>query len=68
MKRYGPSRRRAQNASAALKIFVRHPKKTFATLSAPNGHGPMSDMSLLSGEERKSNFGAVRSHPYLMLQ
>ena len=33
MKRYGPSRRRAQNASAVLKIFVRHPKKTFATLS-----------------------------------
>src|SRR3979411_1329714 len=36
MKRYGPSRRRAQNASAALKIFVRHPKKTFATISASN--------------------------------
>ena len=33
MKRYGPSRRRAQNASAALRIFVRHPKKTFATIS-----------------------------------
>src|SRR5258705_4002429 len=25
------------------------------------GHGPMSDLSPLSGEERKSNFGAVRS-------
>jgi hypothetical protein len=34
MKRYGPPRRRAQNASAALRIFVRHPKKTFATISA----------------------------------
>src|SRR5258706_16475146 len=28
---------------------------------APNGHGPMSDLSPLSGEERKSNFGAARS-------
>ena len=28
---------------------------------ARNGHGPMSDLSSLSGEERKSNFGAVRS-------
>jgi len=28
---------------------------------ARNGHGPMSDLSPLSGEERKSNFGAVRS-------
>jgi hypothetical protein len=34
MKRLSPSRRRAQNASVALKIFVRHPKKTFATISA----------------------------------
>src|SRR5258705_13768278 len=30
-------------------------------LMARNGHGPMSDLSPLSGEERKSNFGAVRS-------
>jgi hypothetical protein len=29
-----PSGRRAQNASAALRISVRHPKKTFATKSA----------------------------------
>jgi hypothetical protein len=28
---------------------------------ARTGHGPMSDLSPLSGEERKSNFGAVRS-------
>jgi hypothetical protein len=34
MKRYGPSHRRAQNASAPLRIFVRNPKKTFATISA----------------------------------
>jgi len=30
-KRYGPSRRHVQHAPAPLKIFVRHPKKTFAT-------------------------------------
>ena len=30
-------------------------------LLARNGHGAMSDLSPLSGEERKSNFGAVRS-------
>jgi hypothetical protein len=39
MKRYGPSRRRAQSASAALRIFVRHPKKTFSTISAKSGSG-----------------------------
>ena len=38
MKRYGPSRRRALAASAALKIFVRHPKTTFSTLSVRRGH------------------------------
>ena len=26
-----------------------------------HGHGPMSDLSPLSGVKRKSNFGAVRS-------
>src|SRR6266403_5536375 len=30
-------------------------------LMARNGHGPMSDLSPLSGVKRKSNFGAVRS-------
>jgi hypothetical protein len=30
-------------------------------LLARSGHGPMSDLSPLSGDERKSNFGAVRS-------
>jgi hypothetical protein len=42
MKRYGPSRRIAENASAALRIFVRHPKKTFATKSANSRHLPIS--------------------------
>jgi hypothetical protein len=33
-RRCGPSYRRARNASAVLKNFGRHPKKTFATISA----------------------------------
>src|ERR1700674_5705500 len=33
----GPSRRRGKNASAALRIFVRHRKKIFATISAQSG-------------------------------
>jgi hypothetical protein len=52
MKRYGPSRRRAQNASVALKIFVRDPKKTFATISALSGHADLSVGCLLSGVDR----------------
>jgi hypothetical protein len=40
VKRCGPSRRRLRSASAALKNFVRQPKKTFATLSAQSGHLP----------------------------
>jgi hypothetical protein len=52
--RYGPSRRRAQNASAALKNFVCHPKKTFSTLSAPNGHRKISPSTCsLRGRPRK---------------
>src|SRR5437763_12175567 len=34
---------------------------TSATKSARNGHGAMSDLSPLSGEERKSKFGIARS-------
>jgi hypothetical protein len=30
-------------------------------LLARNGHGPMSDLSPLSGVKQKSNFGAVKS-------
>src|ERR1700730_9057044 len=36
--RCGPSRCRARNASAVLKIFTVQPEKTFATLSAQSGH------------------------------
>src|SRR5712675_3559427 len=35
--RCGPSHRRAWNASAALKNFVRQPKRTFSTVSVKNG-------------------------------
>jgi hypothetical protein len=48
MKRYGPSRRRAEDASAALTIFVRHPKKTFATISAKSGHSPKKQVARIS--------------------
>src|SRR6476646_3455662 len=37
VKRCGPSRRRARSVSAVFKIFVLHPKKTFATISANSG-------------------------------
>jgi hypothetical protein len=45
MKRYGPPRRRTQDASAVLRIFVRHPKKTFATISALFGSAVMSGLN-----------------------
>src|SRR5258706_13555733 len=61
MKRCGPSCRHTRNASAVFKIFVLHPKKTFATISALFGHGAMSDLSPLSGVKRKLDFGAVRA-------
>src|SRR5450631_2832203 len=42
VKRYVPSHREAQDASAALKISVQHPKNTFATKSANKRHGGYS--------------------------
>src|SRR5882757_6949713 len=39
VKRYGPSRREARDASAPLRISVHHPKNTFATKSAKRRHG-----------------------------
>jgi hypothetical protein len=38
MKGCGPSCRHTRNASAVFKIFVLHPKKTFATISARLRH------------------------------
>jgi hypothetical protein len=47
--------RRAQNAPVALRIFVRRPKKTFATKSARTGPtGPVCRCPLI-GVERKSS-------------
>src|ERR1700680_3900982 len=46
-KRCGPSHREVRDASAALKISVHHPKNTFATKSARNGQGAMSELSRL---------------------
>ena len=37
-KRCDPSRRRVKSASAVFRIFVRHPQKTFSTLSAKSRH------------------------------
>ena len=36
-------------------------RRAACPILARTGHGLMSDLSPLSGEERKSNFGAVRS-------
>jgi hypothetical protein len=54
IERCGPSCRRARSASAVFKIFVLHPKKTFATISALSGHGAMSDLSPLFAPKRTS--------------
>src|SRR5947199_232361 len=41
MRRYGPSRRRAEDASAALRIFVRYPKKYFCNkIGQHRAHAP----------------------------
>ena len=45
MKGCGPSCRHTRNASAVFKIFVLHPKKTLATISARFGSAVMSDLS-----------------------
>ena len=54
MKRCGPSCRHTRNASAVFKIFVLHPKKTFATISARNGHANHVARRPLSGAKRKT--------------
>jgi hypothetical protein len=61
VKRYGPSRREARDASAALKISVHHPKNTFATKSARNRHATVVGARLLLGEQRTWLGRALRS-------
>ena len=59
MKRYGPSRCRAQSASAAPRIFVRHPKKTFATISTLSG--PRRCAFLRLANDPRSAYGLKRT-------
>ena len=51
--RHGPSHRQAQSASAALRIFVRHLKKTFATISATSGLMHRSKLRLIRSPRRR---------------
>jgi hypothetical protein len=44
--RYRRRRRHVQPASASLNIFVRHPKKTLATLSAKSGSGSLCQIGI----------------------
>ena len=59
--RFGPSRRRAWNASAVLKTLVRRPKRTFSTLSAQNRHVVAVAACRLLGDERTSIRHRLRS-------
>ena len=52
MKECGLSRRRARTASEVLGNFVRHAKKTFATISARTGHAVVAGQCLLLGVDR----------------
>ena len=56
----GGTTRHRQTKGAATDMFYLMPPRHISTLHF-FGHGPMSDLSPLLGEERKSNFGAVRS-------
>src|SRR6266480_17599 len=63
VKRCGPSHRRARNAPAVLKNFVRQPEKTFATVSV-NHTAARAKLEVLACPSRHSNldFGAARSN------
>src|SRR4051794_13148486 len=52
MKRFGPSRRRALDASAALRTFGHHPEKTFATISVRRRNAGVAYIGLLYPEKR----------------
>jgi hypothetical protein len=58
-KRCGPSYRRARNASAVLKNFGRHPKKTFATISSLSRQGSSMRMSASRQYRTKFRFAAI---------
>ena len=64
VKRYGPSHRGAREVSVGLKLFVPHPKHTFATISARNRHHQLSRQSPLVPNYRPvgpANLAAVVS-------
>jgi hypothetical protein len=52
MKGCAPSCRHTRNGSAVFKIFVLHPKKTFATISARNRHADAIAVCPLLGEQQ----------------
>jgi hypothetical protein len=55
------SRREPNDSHALLARRRGNRVRILLPLLALFGHGPMSDLSPLSGEERKSNFGAAES-------
>src|SRR5260370_34658434 len=60
MKRCGLSCRHTRNASAVFKIFVLHPKKTFATISAQSGRSYASRASeFVTDKERVESLSVI---------
>jgi hypothetical protein len=53
MKRLGPSRRRVLDASAALRIFGRHPEKTFSTISSEKQTSLLLDLRLAAAGAKR---------------
>jgi hypothetical protein len=61
-------RRGAQNASAVFRIFVLHPKKTFATISAKNGPGLYSRKPGLPHADAAAFLAAFQPMIYMALR
>ena len=63
VRRFGPSRRHVRNASAVLKNFVRHPKKTFSTLLAQSDHSSiLTDNEFMQSFEPKPRGAPLDAH------
>src|SRR5271155_2880259 len=62
-KRLGLSHRCARNASAALENFVRHPQKTFSTVSVKNRSDDSPARLPLCPDQRTACPGVARQHP-----
>jgi hypothetical protein len=70
-KRCGPSSRRARSASAVFKIFVLHPKNTFATISATTGLMHRSNLtaySITSSARSKKASGIVMPSAFAVVR